>query len=110
MNMNIVQDPVDALLKADAAMADYIDDDGFTLKVVDGLPARARVPAMARFAILFGLTLLAAIIVTFFAGGGNFLVDAMMDMATSTMTKSAFALIGIVGIMLSLPIAALNDK
>lgn len=110
MNMNIVQDPVDALLKADAATADYINDDGFTLKVVDALPARARASAMARFAIPFGLTLLAAITVTVFAGGGNFLVDAMMDIATTTMTKSAFALIGIVGIMAAISLSALADN
>jgi hypothetical protein len=100
--MNTQQD--DALeqwLKADAARwrDQYIDDDGFTQRVVGNLasnvaarPSTATAPAhvtpAVRFTLTYGLAIVAAIIVTFFAGGANFAIDALMDVATSTMTTT----------------------
>ena len=98
--MNIIKDPIDELLKADAASHRdwYIDDAGFTLHVIDRLPAGSQISPAMRFAIPFGFTLLAAIFVALFAGGGNFLVDAVMDIATNSMSTSAFAFVAVVGI------------
>lgn len=110
--MNIIKDPVDDLLKADAASHHdlYIDDAGFTLRVIDSLPARSQVSQVMRFAIPFVFTLLAAVFVALFTGGGNFLVDAVMDIATSSMTKSVFAFMAILAIMVAVSAAAANDN
>lgn len=90
-------DALEQWLKADAAKwrDQYIDDDGFTQRVMSNLAARpsmavspARVSAKLRFALTYGLAIVAAIIVTFFAGGANFAIDALMDVATSTMTTT----------------------
>ena len=110
--MNIVRDPVDELLKADAASQrdQYIDDAGFTLRVIDCLPSGPQVSPAMHFAIPFGFTLVAAIFVALFAGGGNFMVDAVMDIATSSLSQSAFAFITIVGILFAVSIAAANDN
>ena len=107
--LNIVKDPVDELLKADAAAQAYIDDGGFTLKVMDALPPRARSSATMRVAIPIAFTVLSAIIVAFFAGGENFFIDGVMDIATNTITKTSFALLAIVVVMLAIPIAAVSE-
>jgi len=109
--MNIIKDPVDELLKADATSYrdQHIDDAGFTLRVIDDLPAGSRISPAIRFAVPFGFTLMAAIVVALFAGGDNFMVDAVMDIATSNMSKSAFAFVAIVGIMMVVSVVAAND-
>ena len=109
--MNVIKDPLDELLKADAARHrdSYINDDGFTLRVVDALPARTRLTAPMRSAILGGITLFAALFVALFAGGGNFLVDAAMDIATRSLTQSAIAFIALVAILIGISIVATSD-
>lgn len=91
--MMIVHDPVDELLKADAAehRHQYLEDGGFTLRVLDDLPRHARVSGKQRIAIPLAFASIAALIVVFFTGGGNFFIDGMMDIATSSATPSAFA-------------------
>ena len=110
--MNIIRDPIDEMLKADAALHGdtYIDDAGFTLRVVDALPSRSPVSPLMRFAIPCGFTLLAAVFVGLFTGGANFLVDAVMDIATSSMTQSAIAFVVVVGIMTVISIAVASDN
>lgn len=90
--MMIIRDPVDDLLKADAAehRHQYLEDDGFTLRVLDVLPKHARISSKQRIAIPLAFATLAALFVVFFTGGGNFIVDGMMDIATSSATPSAF--------------------
>jgi hypothetical protein len=51
----------------------YIDDDGFTARVVQKLPIPARRRSL-RAAILIGVTLLASIIAYLISDGGRFLV------------------------------------
>ncbi|HEY1581627.1 MAG TPA: hypothetical protein VGF73_00850 [Chthoniobacterales bacterium] len=51
----------------------YIDDDGFTARVVQKLPTPARRRSL-RAAILIGVTLLASIIAYLISDGGRFLV------------------------------------
>jgi hypothetical protein len=110
--MNIVKDPIDELLKADLAVhrEAYIDDAGFTLRVIDALPHRSPVSPAMRLAIPGGFALLAAIFVALFAGGGNFVVDAVMDIATSSMTQSALAFVTVVVLMILVSIGAASDN
>ena len=110
--MNVIRDPVDELLKADAELHRdrYIDDEGFTLRVIDALPARTAVSPTMRFTILGGIAFFATLFVALFAGGGNFLVDAAMDIATSTLTQSAIAFLALVAVLLAVTIAAARDS
>ncbi len=110
--MNIIKDQVDELLKADA-IAHYdthIDDAGFTLRVIDSLPARSRQQNTLHIAIPFGLTAMAAAFVALFAGGGNFLIDAAMDIATTNLSSSAMALVTIVVVMIAASVTAVRDS
>ena len=110
--MNIIKDPIDELLKSDAASQrdQYIDDADFTMRVINNLPTASRISSAMRFAIPFAFTLLAATFVALFAGGGNFVVEAVMDIATNNMSRSAFAFVVIVGIMTAVSITAANDS
>jgi len=110
--MNIIRDPVDDLLKTDAARHrdHYIDDDGFTSRVAESLPARASLSIAARCAILGGATLLATLFVALFAGGGDFLMDAAMDIATSTMTQTAIAFLAMVAVLIAVSISLAGDR
>ncbi|HEX4858251.1 MAG TPA: hypothetical protein VFV17_04470 [Usitatibacteraceae bacterium] len=95
--VTIVRDAVDEQLKRDAERmrANYIDDAGFTLRVLDALPSAHRLTPAARALIPLACSALAAIGVVLFAGGGNFLIDAVMDIATGSMTRSAIGFIAI---------------
>lgn len=111
--MNIIKDPIDDILKVDAASNRdaYIDDAGFTMRVIDNLSTGAQVTsAKMRFTIPFVFTLLAATFVALFTGAGNFLVDAAMDIATSSMTKSAVTFIAIIVIVVAVSATAANDN
>jgi hypothetical protein len=114
--MNMIRDPLDEMLKADARehRERYIDDAGFTLRVVDSLPAMpspTRLSQAMRMAIPFGLTLLAALLVALFAGGKNFFIDVTMDLATETITRDVVALALIAFTLFAMVIASLvNDK
>ena len=110
--LNIVKDPVDELLKADAARYrdGYIDDAGFTLRVMDALPTHRKVSAATRMLVPIAFSLVAAIIAVLFIGGGNFYVDAVMDIATNTFNKSALALLVVMGVMVAMSISAASDR
>jgi len=51
--------------------APYIDDDGFTARVVANLPASRRDPARLRAAVILGLTVLGCAIAYVLTGGGR---------------------------------------
>jgi hypothetical protein len=57
-----------ALLEA----APYIDDDGFTARVLQQLPPPRRRYDLLRAAILLGMTLLASVLAYVVSGGGRF--------------------------------------
>ncbi len=59
----------------------YIDDAGFTARVVQKLPA-ARPRHSYRAAILIGITLLASVIAYFISDGGRFLIVEAYRLAT----------------------------
>ena len=112
-HLSLHRDPLDEMLKADATehRDAYIDDGGFTLRVIDALPPRAQgVSPAVRFGIPFGLAALAAIIVTFITGGGSFFIDAAMDLATSTLTASSFGFLVMVGAMFVLAVTVARDR
>ena len=106
-HLSLHNDAVDELLKADAQAQrqQHIDDDGFTLRVVDRLPVRKRISAALRFAIPFGCTLLAAVIAVAFTPAGSFMFDAYMDLVTETITPT---LVGMAVAMVTLYVASIG--
>ena len=52
--------------------APYIDDDGFTARVLQQLPPPRRSHELMRAAILLGMTLLASVLAYVASGGGRF--------------------------------------
>ena len=101
------RDAVDAALKADALLqrVQHIDDDGFTLRIMDALPQKKRLSAALRFAIPFGCTLLASIIAVTFTSVGSFIFDAYMDLITETVTPT---LIGIAVVFVMLYVVSIG--
>jgi len=71
MAENLQDDSLDARLRDEAV---YIDDAGFTARVVQKLPAR-RVRYSLRAAILLGLTAVASVIAYVLSGGGWFIAE-----------------------------------
>ena len=71
MDENLQEDWLDARLRDDAV---YIDDGGFTARVVQKLPTR-RVRLVVRAAILLGLTLVASVIAYLLSDGGWFIAE-----------------------------------
>ncbi len=110
--LTLRRDPVDELLKAGARELHdvYIDDAGFTLRVLDAMPARTGLSPAIRFGIPFGLGLFAAGLVLLFTGSGNFFIDAAMDIATSSLTMTAVVFVVMVGAMIAGTAAAASDS
>jgi hypothetical protein len=52
--------------------APYIDDEGFTARVLQQLPSPRRSRDLLRAAILLGMTFLASLLAYFVSGGGRF--------------------------------------
>ena len=112
-HLNLHKDPIDELLKADARAnrMQHIDDDGFTLRVVDRLPVKKRISAAVRFAIPFGCTLLAALIAVAFTPAGSYMFDAYMDLVTETVTPTLVSMAVAVVALYAVSIGgALNDE
>ena len=74
MDDNSQEDFLDARLREEAA---YIDDAGFTSRVVQKLPARP-VRHWLRAAILLGVTLIASVIAYFLSGDGWFIAEGVV--------------------------------
>jgi hypothetical protein len=74
MNEISQQDPVDRQLRE---AAPYIDDNGFTARVLQQLPAPRRPRRSLRGAILLAATLLASALAYLASDGGRFVVVAM---------------------------------
>jgi hypothetical protein len=62
--------------------APYIDDEGFTARVLQQLPALHRSRRSLRSAILLGVTLLASVLAYLLSDGGRFLVVAATRLTT----------------------------
>jgi hypothetical protein len=59
----------------------YIDDDGFTARVMARLPAVRREPTWLRAAILLGLTLLGVGVAYLISGGGYLVHEGVIQLA-----------------------------
>ena len=59
----------------------YIDDEGFTARVMARLPAARREPQWLRAMILLGLTLLGSGIAYLLSGGGRFVREGMIQLS-----------------------------
>lgn len=59
----------------------YIDDDGFTARVIARLPATRREPRWLRAAILLGLTLLGVGVAYLISGGGHLVHEGVIRLA-----------------------------
>ncbi len=59
----------------------YIDDEGFTERVMARLPAARREPRWLRAMILLGLTLLGSGIAYLLSGGGRFVREGMIQLS-----------------------------
>jgi hypothetical protein len=62
--------------------APYIDDDGFTARVLQQLPLRRSSRDLLRGAIILGMTLLASILAYVVSGGGRFVGVTLERLAT----------------------------
>ena len=93
-HLSLHKDTVNEVLKADAQEQHmlHIDDDGFTLRVMDALPQKKRLSAAWRFGIPFGFTLFACIIAVVFTPVGSYIFDAYMDLVTETVTPTLIGL------------------
>jgi hypothetical protein len=109
---------LEALLRQDAAQhqQQYIDNDGFSERVmtaVAGLPnpSSNQLSQKKRLFVLSAAALLGTIIVMFFGAGNNFLIDAVMDLATKTITPSVLSLVFIiVSVGVATTIAAMSER
>lgn len=106
-HLSLHRDAIDELLKADAEThrVPHIDDDGFTLRLMDRLPQRKRVSATLRFVIPLICTLLACVIAIAFTPAGSFMFDAYMDLVTETVTPT---LIGVAVVLAALYAASIG--
>lgn len=77
MAENLQEDGLDTRLREEAA---YIDDAGFTSRVVQKLPAR-QVRHSLRVVILLGLTIMACAMTYLLSGGGWFIADGVARLA-----------------------------
>jgi protein-S-isoprenylcysteine O-methyltransferase Ste14 len=75
------KDDIDLLDRQLREAAPYIDDDGFTRRVLQQLPARRPRSQLFRAIILLSITLLASILTYFLSDGGRFVTDGIMRMA-----------------------------
>lgn len=59
----------------------YIDDDGFSRRVLQQLPARRATPQRFRSVIIFGATLIACLLAYLLSDRGEFVLQAVTRMA-----------------------------
>jgi hypothetical protein len=59
----------------------YIDDEGFTARVMSKLPAARREPRWLRAMILVGLTALGSGVAYLLSGGGRFVREGMLQLS-----------------------------
>jgi hypothetical protein len=109
--LNLHRDAIDELLKADAAERQHIDDDGFTLRIMERLPEKKHISAAMRFAIPFACTLIATLIAVTLTPAGSFMFDAYMDIVTETVTPTLIGMAVVVVTLYAVSIGgALNDE
>ncbi len=98
MDEQLQEDWLERRLREETA---YIDDAGFTARVVQKLPA-ARPRRSYRAAILIGITLLASVMAYFISDGGRFLIVEAYRLATLPV-----GFVGLLAICASLALTAI---
>jgi len=89
---------IEALLHADAInfRHEQIANDGFSARIMARVatlpPPAATLSVKKRFTIIALATLIAVIVAVTAGAGGNFLIDALMDLATKTVTPNVVVL------------------
>ena len=78
MNAMIDDETLDRQLRE---AAPYIDDDGFTARVMARLPAARREPRWLRAMILMGMTLLGSGVVYLLSDGGRFVREGVIQLS-----------------------------
>ncbi len=73
MDEQLQEDWLDAQLREEAP---YLDDAGFTARVVRQLPAGRRQSRVVRVSVLLGVTFVACLVAYLVSGRGQFLADA----------------------------------
>jgi hypothetical protein len=79
MNAMIDDDTLDRQLRE---AAPYIDDDGFTARVIARLPASRPQPWRLRAIVLIGLTALGSAIAYLLSGGGRFVTEGLIQLSS----------------------------
>ena len=80
--------------------APYIDDDGFTARVLQELPPPRRSHELLRAAILLGMTLLASVLAYVVSGGGRF-VNVTVERLAALPALWVFALALATGLVIA---------
>lgn len=107
MDQQPLEEWLDARLREESP---YIDDDGFTARVAQQLPARRRQSRLLRNAILLCATLLATGIAYVLTGGGAFLGNAAAFLVAMPLgTVCAIAGVAALIVMVGGTIAALSN-
>jgi len=107
---------IDALLREDAInfQQEHIANDGFSAKVmarVAMLPSPAfRLSVKKRVAIIAAAALVAMVIAITAGAGDKFLIDALMDLATRTITPAVAILAGLLLGAYVMAAAALHEN
>jgi len=101
MNEQLQEDWLDAKLRDEAP---YIDDAGFTARVVQQLPARRQSSSMRAF-ILLGVTLLACVITYLISGRGIFLANA-----AEFMVAMPFRIVCVIAVISALTVMGLGTS
>ncbi len=79
MNVMIDDETLDRQLRE---AAPYIDDEGFTARVMARLPAAQREPRWLRAMVLLGLAILGSGIAYLLSGGGRFVVAGVIQLSS----------------------------
>jgi hypothetical protein len=79
MNAMIDDETLDRQLRE---AAPYIDDEGFTARVMAMLPAARREPRWLRAIILLGVTVLGSGVAYLLSGGGRFVREGMIQLSS----------------------------
>ena len=105
MAENLQEDWLDARLREDVA---YIDDAGFTARVMQELPSRA-VGYSLRAAILIGLTILASMI-AYVSGGGWFIAEGVTRFALLPLPVILLSAAAATGLVMAGSLAAVLSR
>jgi hypothetical protein len=106
MDQNLQEDWLDARLREEAP---YIDDEGFTAKVVHRLP-KSHPRRSSRALIILCLTILGSVVTYVVSGGGKFIGTGIDRLATLPLTWILALAIGCSVILTSIATAAAFSK